>query len=275
MDSALIEFVEYLRNHGVVFELSSRLHRCEDHDGPLVTGSAGRGLFELPGHAPVIEYRDPAAGLAADDATQGVALALLRDRCVHAGERFWDVGCGTGVLAVVGARLGGTGIVASDISDTALSLARRTLDDNGVKATLVLGPLLDGMPEEARADVMVANLPHKPGPEGSELNISQDGGVEGDEVHGEFVPQALRHLAPGGRVLFFLHSLPSPRLLRRYQENFGLRLLSWRRRFLQPGEYGALQDHFVERARRSVSYLGRTREGRRYLVAGVWEATPR
>jgi len=122
--------------------------------------------------------------------------------------------------------------------------------------------------------VIVANLPHKPVPEGAYLTPSQNGGPEGDSVHGAFVPQSLQYLAPGGRVYFFMHSLPHPRLLKLYQQHFDLRLLAWRRRFLQPGEYGELQETFMERSRTGGSFVGEA-DGRRYLVAGIWEATRR
>jgi SAM-dependent methyltransferase len=274
VEAALDEFLDYLRGHEVRFRLSGRLHRCEDHDGPLSRGDGGRHEFALPGYQPVIEYRDPQAVLAADHASQGVALALLRNRCVRPGERFFDIGCGTGVLAVVGARLGAGELVLTDVVPEALHLARRTLDAADLEADYYLGSLLTGIPEGRCADVIAANLPHKPVPEGVYLTPSQNGGPEGDSVHGEFVPQALRHLSPGGRIYFFMHSLPHPRLLKLYQEHFDLRLLAWRRRFLQSGEYGELQEAFCERSRQGISFVGESGE-RRYLVAGVWEATLR
>jgi methylase of polypeptide subunit release factors len=274
VEAALERFLDYLRGHGVEFDVSEELRRCQDHDGPLSVGAGGRHEFELPGYEPVIEYRDPEAVLAADHASQGVALALLRNRCVRPGDRFFDVGCGTGVLAVIGARMGAGELVLTDVVPEALQLARRTLEAAKVEAEFHLGSLLSGIPADRRADVIAANLPHKPVPDGFDLPPSQDGGREGDRVHGEFVPQALRHLAPGGRVYFFMHSLPHPRLLKLYQEHFDLRLLAWRRRFLQSGEYGELQESFVERARDGVSYLGES-GGRRFLVAGVWEAALR
>jgi SAM-dependent methyltransferase len=271
VETALEGFLDYLRGHDVRFGVSERLHRCEDHDGPLSIGAGGRHEFLLPGYEPVVEYRDPEAVLAADHASQGVALALLRNRCVRPGDRFFDIGCGTGVLAVVGARMGASELVLTDVVPEALLLARRTLDAAGVEADYYLGSLLTGIPEERRADVIAANLPHKPVPEGTYLTPSQNGGPEGDSVHGEFVPQALRHLSPGGRIYFFMHSLPHPRLLKLYQEHFDLRLQAWRRRFLQPGEYAELQDHFLDRSRDGTSFVGESGE-RRYLVAGVWEA---
>ena len=88
-----------------------------------------RGDFKklMRGYDPVVEYSDPQAVLAADHASQGVALALLRNRCVRPGDRFFDIGCGTGVLAVIGARMGAEELVLTDVVPEALLLARNRL----------------------------------------------------------------------------------------------------------------------------------------------------
>ena len=130
------------------------------------------------------------------------------------------------------------------------------------------------LPADARFDVMVANLPHKPCPGGFALPASQRGDADGVEPHVSFVPQAVAHLAEEGRVLFFLHSLPHPRLLAAYAPSFDLTLLAWKRRFLQPGEYGPLMDTFARRTIEGRS-LVLAEDGRRFLFAGAWLARRR
>ena len=105
----------------------------------------------------------------------------------------------------------------------------------------------------------------------SVLPATQDGGAEGDAVHCAFAAQAEARLAEGSRVFFFLHSLPHPRVLQCYQEPYELTLLAWKRRFLGGDEYGALQDHFVDRARVGTSFLIE-RDGERQALAGIWRA---
>ena len=61
------------------------------------------------------------------------------------------------------------------------------------------------------------------------------------------IPEPILHQLDGatGRVLFFLHSLPSPNLLRAYADAFDLTLLAWKRRYFLPDEYGPLMSVFV------------------------------
>jgi ribosomal protein L11 methylase PrmA len=63
-----------------------------------------------------------------------------------------DVGTGTGVLAVVAAKLGATRVVATEIDPLARYAAARTFERNGVTAEV-----LDTLPTE-RFEVVVANL---------------------------------------------------------------------------------------------------------------------
>jgi hypothetical protein len=74
-------------------------------------------------------------------------------------------------------------------------------------------------------------------------------------------------------VGFWLHSLPDPRLFRAYGA-FDLTLVSWKRRFFQPGEYAPLLPFLLERVRRGTSYLAEA-SGRRFVVGGVWLARRR
>jgi release factor glutamine methyltransferase len=270
----LASYLEYLRGHGVRFGVAGDLWRLPDHDGPLVTGTEDVRPIELDGIPPFVEHRDVANGLCADHASGAVARTLLRAELIPQACRFWDVGCGTGVLATVAGLAGARVILASDVDPRVIALAKRTASEAGVNVQFLRGSLLEPYPPEARAEVVIANLPHKPVPRALGLVLAQDGGEDGAFVHTAFVDQAAPRFAPGTHVCFFLHSLPDPRLLRRYAEDFDLTLLGWKRRYLQPGEYGPLQDHFVERARRGDSFLVEE-DGRRHLVAGVWKAVRR
>jgi len=270
----LASYLEYLREHGVRFRAADDLWRLPDHDGPLVIGTEDFRPIELPGIPPFVEHRDVAHRLASDHASDAVARALLRGGHIPQACRFWDVGCGTGVLATAAGLAGARVVLASDVDPRVIELAKRTASEGGVNVQFLRGSLLEPYPADARAEVVIANLPHKPVPKAMGLVLAQDGGEDGAFVHTAFVDQAAPRFAPGTRVFFFLHSLPDARLLRRYAEDFDLTLLCWKRRYLQPGEYGALQDHFVERARRGDSFLVEE-EDRRHMVAGVWRAVRR
>ncbi|MDP2312939.1 MAG: 50S ribosomal protein L11 methyltransferase [Pseudomonadota bacterium] len=81
--------------------------------------------------------------------------------CVEALERrdltartVLDVGTGTGILALVAARLGASRVVAQDIDPLSLWAARRHVTDNGADAIV---EVVDTLPD-ARFDLVVANL---------------------------------------------------------------------------------------------------------------------
>ncbi|MES2643447.1 MAG: 50S ribosomal protein L11 methyltransferase [Myxococcota bacterium] len=81
--------------------------------------------------------------------------------CVEALERLapslgtvLDVGTGTGILAIVAARLGATRVVAQDIDPLSLWAARRHVDNNGVAAIVTV---VDTFPD-GTFDLVVANL---------------------------------------------------------------------------------------------------------------------
>lgn len=61
------------------------------------------------------------------------------ERLVRAGERWLDVGTGSGILAVVAARCGAGEVLGTDIDDDALAVAGDVVRDNGVEGSVALG----------------------------------------------------------------------------------------------------------------------------------------
>jgi ribosomal protein L11 methyltransferase len=67
-----------------------------------------------------------------------------------------DAGCGSGVVFVAAARLGFSPIVAVDVDEVAVEVARATTDANGVEVRVFRADVLaDELPQ---ADVLVANI---------------------------------------------------------------------------------------------------------------------
>jgi len=271
MDTDLARYLDWLRGKGVLFDVAKDLVRDEDHRGPLIVGDEGMRPVELPLIPPFVEHRDPESGIAADHATYSLARVILPR--IEPGTRFWDIGCGTGVLAVAAGLKGASAIVATDVDEGAIALARRTAADANVSIRFCHGVLLEAVPARLEAEIVAANLPHKPCPPGGTLPLSQRAGQDGADVHAAFAEQAAARLAPGTTVSFWLHSLPDPRLLKAYGA-FDLTLASWKRRFLDPDEYGGVLPYFLDRARRGLSYIAEE-SGRRFLVGGVWLARRR
>lgn len=261
-------YLDWLAAHGVAVRAPSDLPRLADHRGPLIVGAEPLRQLEVPGGT-IEEVRDPASGLAADHATEVVAHGIHHPLVRVRGREAWDLGCGTGTLMVVAARAGAARVLGTDVDDAALELARQTLARAGVDAELVETTLMDAIAPDRRADLLIVNLPHKPVPEGFDLTGCQNGGPDGGTVHAALADQLADRLAPDGQMVFSLHSLPHPDLLRRYAEELDLTMLAWRRRYFHGDEYGALRDVFRERTAAGTSLVFEE-DGEEYLLCGLW-----
>ena len=270
----LAPFLAHLRAHGVAFDVAAPLPRDDDEPGHPHRTARERSRLVVPGLPPMDERRRGRIG--SDHATWSVAADLTRHHLVEPGATVWEIGAGTGMLAVVAHHLGAARIVATDVDPEALEVTRENLAAVGARAELRTGSLLDALPaDEPPPDLVLANLPHKPRLDAGLLPLAEDGGPEGDALLLPFAEQAAARMPTGSRLVFFQHSLPHPRNLAALAEDFDLRLLSWKRRFLADDEYGELRKWFGERARAGTSYLGNTTDGRTFLVACVWLASRR
>src|SRR5262245_58581302 len=112
-------------------------------------------------------------------------LGLARHICVAPGERFADIGTGSGIMAVLAAKLGAD-VSATDISDAAIAAAQANAGLNNVAADIRQGDLFGDL--RGQFDVIVANLPQarfdagqlaalSPG-----LRLAIDGGEHGNAV---------------------------------------------------------------------------------------------
>ncbi len=267
MPLPLEDYLQFLRETGVEFTVAPGLRRETDHRGPLLSPEPNPRCLHLSSGMDVIERFDSARGLGANHASVSVAEALVRLQPSVAGEGVVDMGCGTGVLGIVAA-LQGARVVGTDVDSAALELARGNGVANGVVMDLRFGSLCDPLGDDS-VDVFLANLPHKPSLGTDCLPLSQDGGPEGDRLFSAALPAMARYQEPGGRLLFSLHSLPHPRLLRCVQRFYALELVRWKLRWLDPASYGRLRSGFRERHATGTSFLamGKDREA---FITGVW-----
>jgi release factor glutamine methyltransferase len=124
---------------------------------------------------------------------------------------FYDIGTGSGVLAVVLAReFPDARVVATDISAHALSVAKRNAARHGVadRITFVETSFLDGLDE--RADLIVSNPPYVPAlskpaltPEvrDYEPGVAVFGGDDGMEGLRRVLEDGAARLVPGGWLI--------------------------------------------------------------------------
>lgn len=135
----------------------------------------------LPAPDELVITLDPgmAFGCGTHPTTQ-LCLELLEES-VRPGNLVYDVGTGSGILAIAAARLGAARVVAVDEDEVAVRVARENVARNGLEkvVSVVVGNLLKGLSEPA--DVIVANI------------IA--------DVIIDFAPDAARHLRPTGSFI--------------------------------------------------------------------------
>lgn len=112
----------------------------------------------IPESGKVVLEMDP--GMAFGCGTHPSTLLCLKllEEVIRGGETVYDVGTGSGILAVAAARLGAARVLAVDMDAVAVRVARENVELNGVAGTVrvVEGNLLDSV--ERPADIIVANI---------------------------------------------------------------------------------------------------------------------
>jgi release factor glutamine methyltransferase len=159
-----------------------------------------------------------------------VALDRLAVREIRAGRKqtltgdglnIIDVGTGSGCIAIALAKeLPGARIVATDISEAALAVARRNAARHAFANNIIFlqHNLLGGM--DAKYDLVVSNPPYVGRKEKESLmrevrdhepKLALYGGEEGYELYAELIAQAAPVLMPGGLLVLELghNSLPA------------------------------------------------------------------
>jgi 16S rRNA (guanine1207-N2)-methyltransferase len=133
---------------------------------------------------PVVLVSKP--GVFAWDRLDAGTAALVQTMEIRAGETVLDLGCGTGLLALVAARRGGR-VTGVDADLRAVESARRTLAENDVSGQVLISDCAQSVLDR-RFDVVLCNPP-----------FHQGVGVE-YEVARQMVRDAATVLRPGGRL---------------------------------------------------------------------------
>jgi methylase of polypeptide subunit release factors len=158
--------------------------------------------FVIPPHR-IVEVFDDAH--CSDQATRYVARHLQ----LAPGASFCEVGCGTGVLALLAARAGACRVVATDVDPQALALLQQAAQCNDLPSLdLRQGSLLEPVPAGERLDAVAAVLPQKPAR--AEFDVRYSGGADGADLLVALIGQAAERLAGGGMLWLYHHSLAAP-----------------------------------------------------------------
>jgi len=125
------------------------------------------------------------------------------------GKKVLDLGCGSGMLAIVAAINGGE-VTASDINPTALKDTIRNSEHYDVKIKTVKSDLFEKIKD--KYDLIVFNPPYVPSDE-HDIYISPSlrkalvSGKRGTDIMKKFLKEFTSHLNKGGKVLLIVSSL--------------------------------------------------------------------
>jgi protein-L-isoaspartate O-methyltransferase len=195
---------------------------------------------------------------------------------VDPGDTVIDVGCGSGVLSFVAARLGASEVHGTEVNPEGAAFARENARRLGMDSVVRIhqGSLfepLDGL----RADVVigdVSGIPDEIARISGWFPGGFSGGPTGAEVPMAMLEQAVGHLAPGGRLYLPTASIQDERaVLRTARRIFGEgRMRQLRERLLPlPGKIA--ESNVVRRLRES-GVVDLIRRGSRHLWRlRVWE----
>jgi len=129
---------------------------------------------------------------------------------INPGERVLDIGTGSGVLAIMAAKLGAS-VVATDTDPRAIAAAGRNAPLNEVEIDYRLGSLFAGC--AAQFDVIMANLPNEIVAPASLSHLEEAearvfaGGERGNEHILALLGEARAHMHAGSRLYLPIHTL--------------------------------------------------------------------
>ena len=143
---------------------------------------------------------------------------------INKGERFLEIGTGTGILAVHAA-LEGAAVTATDIDESAINCAKRNAEENSVKIRLIKTDLFRGV--EGVFDAVAFNPPYLP-EGGGEYSLK--GAIESPEggsmLANRYLEGVSEVLDSGGRAYLLISSLTEPDFLEKWKKTLILERVS-------------------------------------------------
>ena len=124
---------------------------------------------------------------------------------IREGEVAIDVGCGSGILAIIAAKLGARHVYAVDKTPDVVDIGRANAEAHQVsdRVSFFRGDLFEPLDESVKADVIigdVSGIPDALADESGWFPTRGGGGTRGSELPIRMLEQASRRLKSGGRL---------------------------------------------------------------------------
>ena len=134
-----------------------------------------------------------------------LSTLIASEMRINRGDMVIDVGCGSGILAIIAAKLGAGHVHAVDKNPDVVEVGEANAAANGVagRVTFHRGDLFDPLPDDIAADVIigdVSGIPDDLADESGWFPTRGGGGRRGSELPIRMLTEARRRLAAGGRM---------------------------------------------------------------------------
>ena len=204
---------------------------------------------------------------------------LLADALdVREGDVVVDAGCGSGILAIIAAKLGASKVYGVDAARDTVEIASENATRHGVaeKTEFYEGDLFEPLPPDIKADIVigdVSGIPDEIASASGWFPSGLAGGPSGAELPMRMLSEAKRVLAAGGRMFLPTGSLQDETsILDRARSFYGSMRQLAERNIPLPSELS--QDPALLRLLKD-KVIDLTERGSRFLwTARVWELTP-
>ncbi len=158
--------------------------------------------------------------------------ALSENITVSKGERVLDIGTGTGILAILAAKLGGR-VLAVDILQQAVNLAKQNVLLNKVNVKVIKSNLFEKVPRQ-KFDVIIANVPQEAlSPKllnkyPTEIITGMHGFGDGSRILNQTLKRAPLFMKPTTRLYIIVYSMSGWRRSLTYiTKNYNVKLLDF------------------------------------------------
>ncbi|MBI2558574.1 class I SAM-dependent methyltransferase [Candidatus Woesearchaeota archaeon] len=146
-----------------------------------------------------------ASGVFSKDKIDKGTLVLAENMIVDKNSKVLDIGCGIGILGIVAAKISDSDVVMSDVNERAVTLAKKNIKLNDVKAEVYQGNLYQKI-NQKDFDAILSNPPQ----------------TAGKELCFRLIEEAKEHLKNNGSLqLVARHNKGGKTLSRKMEEVFG------------------------------------------------------